>query len=379
MSNNAKIILAGILAVVLVAVSFGVGYLTAAVNRSQSGLGVAEEAWEIVFREYVDNDQLDSDVLAGGAVEGMMTALDDPYSTYLDIEAYQLTLQSMAGQFEGIGATVNMEDDQVVIVAPMEGSPAEAAGIRAGDIILEVDGLSTEGMSLTELVVRVKGPEGTTVSLLVLHEGETEPELIEIVRAIIELPSVSFEMKDDIAYIAITDFTERTAEELVPVMAEVEQQASGIILDLRDNLGGPLDALLDVASFFLEDGLEIIDIVDNQGNHDVYYVSDDNETSDLPLVVLVNGYSASASEALTGALQDYERATIAGAVTLGKGSANNLFQLEDGSGIYVTVARWLTPNGRMIEGEGIYPDYELDLENVDAVQWAVDYLRSRSQ
>ena len=377
MSNSAKIILASILAVVLVAVSFGAGYLTSVVNKSPSSLEVVEQAWDIIFREYVDNDQLDSDVLVGGAVEGMVAALDDPYSAYLDAEAYQLSLQSMAGQFEGIGAYVNVEDDQVVIVAPMEGSPAEAAGIRAGDIILEVDGQPTEEMSLTELVLRVQGPEGTTVSLLVLHEGETEPELIEVVRAVIEVASVSFEMKDEIAYIAVSDFTERTAEELVPVMAEVEQQAAGIILDLRGNLGGPLDALLDVASFFLEGGQEMLDIVDNQGNHEVYYVSGGQEASDLPMVVLVDGYSASASEGLAGALQDYGRATIAGTVTLGKGSANTLYSLDDGSGMYVTVARWLTPQGRMIEGEGIYPDYELDLESVDAVQWAIDYLGSQ--
>jgi carboxyl-terminal processing protease len=212
------------------------------------------------------------------------------------------------------------------------------------------------------------------VSLLVLHEGETEPELIEIVRAEIEVPSVYFEMRDDIAYINITDFTERTAEELTTVMESINQQAAaGIIVDLRGNPGGLIDAVVDVASFFLEEGV-VLDMVDNEGRHTTCSVEPNEMVTDLPLVVLVDGFSASGSEALVGALQDYGRATIAGSVTFGKGSFNILRQLGDGSGLYITTGRWLTPNGRLIEGEGLSPDYELELEGDDAIQWAIDFL-----
>jgi carboxyl-terminal processing protease len=313
-------------------------------------------------------------VLADGAVKGMVEALDDPYTAYLDPTAYELSQKGLEGKFEGIGAYVAAEDDKIVVIAPVAGSPADEAGIRAGDVILAVDGKSTAEMSLTEVVLAVQGPKGTTVTLSILHQGETEPVLLEIVRAEIEVPSVRFEMKDDIAYINITNFSERTVEELAPVMEEVKQQASGIILDLRSNPGGLLDSVVGVASFFLNEGV-VLDVVDNEGNHQTYSVEPGLAT-DLPMVVLVDDYSASGSEVLAGALQDYGRAVIAGEKTFGKGSANTMYKLEDGSALYITYARWFTPKGRLIEGEGIHPDYELDLENVDAVQWAIDYLKA---
>jgi carboxyl-terminal processing protease len=182
-------------------------------------------------------------------------------------------------------------------------------------------------------------------------------------------------MKEDIAYININHFTERTVVELYTVMEEVDRQASGIILDLRSNPGGLVDAVVGVAGFFLKEGV-VLDIVDNDGNHDVYAVEPGGMTTDLPMVVLVDEYSASGSEVLAGALQDYGRAVIAGKKTYGKGSANILYPLEGGTGLYLTNARWFTPNGRLIEGQGLDPDYELDLENVDAVQWAIDYLKA---
>jgi carboxyl-terminal processing protease len=314
--------------------------------------------------------------LAQGAIKGMVEALDDPYTAYLDAETYQLSLRSLEGKFEGIGAYVAVEDGQIVIIAPIADSPAERAGIRAGDVILEIDGRSTSGMSLAEVVLHIQGPKGTAVSLSVLHQGEIEPEVIEIVRAEIELPSVRFEMREDIAYINITYFSERTAEELSPVLESITQQAAtGIILDLRSNPGGFLETVIDVAGFFLKEGV-VIDVVDNEGKHTPSSVRPSQIATGLPLVVLVDGYSASGSEVLAGALQDHGRATIAGTKTFGKGSVNILRQLEDGSGLYITAARWLTPNGRLIEGKGLYPDYEFELEGEDAVQWAIDFLKS---
>jgi len=305
----------------------------------------------------------------------MVEALDDPYSAYLDAETYQLSLSDLAGKFEGIGAYVAVKDEQIMIIAPIPDSPAAKAGIKAGDIILGIDDKPASEMSLAEAVLYIRGPKGTSVRLLILHQGETEPEEIEIVRAEIELSSVYFEMRGDIAYINIAYFSERTNEELSPVLQSITQEAAtGIILDLRSNPGGLLQTVVDVASRFLKEGV-VVDVVDNQGQHTASTVKPKGTTTDLPLVVLVDSYSASGSEVLAGALQDYARAIIAGTKTYGKGSVNILHQLEDGSGLYITTARWLTPNGRPIEGEGIDPDYELDLEE-DAIGWAIDYLKS---
>jgi len=342
-----------------------------------SGLDIVDEAWDVLSRDYVDREGLDEASLSQGAIEGMIEALDDPYTSYLDPETYDMALTGFEGKYEGIGATVGIRDDQLMIIAPILGSPASQAGIRAGDIVLEIDGASTEGMSLPEAVLIIRGEEGTVVRLLVLHQDETEPVEIEIVRAEIEPPSVAYEMKDDIAYLHITHFSELTAEQIIPALEGiVEEGATAIVLDLRSNPGGMLLAVVDVASHFLTEGV-VVTVVDNQGNYIDSSVEPKDITVDLPMVVLVDEYSASGSEVLSGAFQDHGRAVIAGTVTFGKGSVNILRQLSDGSGLYVTTARWLTPHGRMIEGEGITPDYELDLEGDDAVQWAIDYLESR--
>jgi carboxyl-terminal processing protease len=276
--------------------------------------------------------------------------------------------------YEGIGAYVGMKDEKVTIVAPIVGSPADKAGIKAGDIILEIDGNSTSGLSVEEVVLRIRGPKGTSVRILVLHEGDTVPVEIEIVRAEIELTSVYYEMKVDIAYIVLSYFSERTYEELSSALEDITREgATGIILDLRSNPGGVLDAVVDVAGCFLNEGV-VLYAVDNEGEKDSYSVEQNRITTDLPLVVLTDNYTASASEVLSGALQDYGRATIAGQTTYGKGSVNTIYQLGDGSGLIITTHRWLTPDGRLIEGKGISPDYELD-EEEDAIQWAIDYLK----
>jgi carboxyl-terminal processing protease len=375
MSERSKTIGIVLLVAAIIVVSFGTGWVVGSRSSPQQSLGTVGQVWDIIFADYVDKDQLDAETLAQGAINGMVEALDDPYTAYLDATAYELSLRELEGKFEGIGAHVAAEDGKIVIIAPIAGSPAEEAGIREGDVILEVDGQSVAGMSLVEVVLIVQGPKGTPVTLSVLHEGETEPEVIEIVRAEIELPSVRFEMMEDIAYIQITNFSERTTEELSPVMEEVDRQALGIILDLRSNPGGSVSSVVSVASFFLDEGV-VVDIVDNEGNHQSYSVEPGRTAIGLPVVVLVNEYSASGSEVLAGALQDYGRAIIAGKKTYGKGSANQIYELEDGSALYITYARWFTPKGRLIEGEGIYPDYELDLENIDAIQWAIDYLKA---
>jgi len=379
MPKKVKIIVITLLLVASLALSFGAG--CALDDRTPptslgEGLDSIAEAWDIIINDYVGKDGVDTSALSQAAIKGMLEALDDPYSAYLDAETYQLSLSDLEGKFEGIGAYVAVQDEQIIIIAPIADSPAAKAGIKAGDIILKIDGRPASEMSLVEAVLYIRGPKGLPVRLLILHQGETEPEEIEIVRAEIEVSSVYFEMKGDIAYINITYFSERTDEELSPVLQSITQEAAtGIILDLRSNPGGLLHIVVNVASRFLTEGV-VVDVVDNQGEHTTSTVKPKGTTTDLPLVVLVDSFSASGSEVLAGALQDYARATIAGTRTYGKGSVNILHQLKDGSGLYITTARWFTPNGRPIEGEGINPDYELELEGEDAIQWAIDYLKS---
>ena len=383
MSKAIRIMMVTLFLGASLALSFGAGCAlgTNTPPNADLGLEVVNEAWDIIFQDYVDRDNLDASALSQAAIMGMLETLDDPYTSYMDAETYQLALSNLEGKFEGIGAYIGVSDDQHIIIAPIADSPAAKAGIRAGDIILEIDGTSTSGMSLAETVLSIRGDKGTSVRLLILHQGETNPEEIEIVRAEIELPSVHFEMREDIGYINITYFSDRTSEELSPVIQSITQEAAaGIILDLRSNPGGLLEAVVDVASYFLTEGI-VVKAVDNQGNYTHFTVEPNGVATDLPLVVLVDSYSASGSEVLVGALQDYARATIAGTTTYGKGSINILRQLKDGSGLYITTAYWLTPNERRIEGTGIEPDpgCELELEGEDAIQWALDYLKSNGQ
>jgi len=379
MPKTMKFTIITLLLVISLALSFTAGCVTetAEPSSTDTGLDAIEEVWHIILEEYVESDRLDTGTLSQGAIKGMMEALDDPYSSYLDAQAYELSMGSLEGKFEGIGAYVGIRDEQITIIAPITNSPAAKAGIKAGDIILEINGSSTSGISLEEAVLRIRGPKGTSVRLTVLHQDDTVPEEIEIVRDEIKLSSVYHEMMEDIAYINISHFSERTNEELSPVFESmVRESATGIILDLRSNAGGLLDSVIDVTSRFLQDGI-VLYKEDNQGNRDSYPVKHNGSTTELPMVVLTDNYTASASEVLAGALQDYDRATIAGTRTYGKGSINTLYQLKDGSGLYITTHRWLTPNGRPIEGEGISPDYELVEE--DAVQWAIDYLKGNKQ
>ena len=383
MSKAIRIMVVTLLLGASLALSFGAGCAlgTSTPPKADLGLDVVKEAWDIIFQDYVEKDKLDASTLSQAAIISMVEALDDPYTSYLDTENYQLALSSLEGKFDGIGAYIGVEDEQQIIIAPIPSSPAAKAGIRAGDIILEINGESTSGMSLTEIVLSIRGSRGTSVRLLILHQDETHPEEIEIVRAEIELPSVYSEMREDIGYINITYFSERTSEELSPVLQSITQEAAtGIILDLRSNSGGLLEAVVDVASYFLTEGI-VVKAVDNQGNYTNWTVKPNGVATDLPLVTLVDSYTASGSEVLVGAFQDYARATIAGTTTYGKGSINILRQLKDGSGLYITTAYWLTPNERLIEGKGIEPDpgCELELEGEDAIQWAIDYLKSNGQ
>jgi carboxyl-terminal processing protease len=354
----------------------GCGLIPTPAPKTVQGTDVIKEAWDIISREYVEPGRLDSANMTRAAIDAIIDTLHDPYTTYLTPEEYQQGQSSMAGQFEGIGAIVSVRDNNLVIVSPIPGSPADTAGIKAGDIIRAINGETTANISLDTAVSKIRGPKGTAVKLSVLHQGDIVPVEITVTRNTVEIASVHFEMRGSIAYISINQFTERTESEFAPVVQQLKDaNAKGIILDLRGNPGGLLNTVIDVASHFITDGI-VVQVRSNKGVVEVDKVKTGVVTTNLPMVVLVNEFSASGSEVLSGALQDHNRALIAGNTTYGKGSVDYLYKLSDGSGLYITASRWLTPNGRLIEGQGILPDIKLELTGDDEVNWAINYLNN---
>lgn len=343
------------------------------------------DVWAILTREHVDRSEIDPEAFTEAAIRGMLDALGDPHTNYVRPEAFEIESGDLQGKFEGIGANVSMRlDGKLQIVAPIKGSPAEAAGLRPADVILEVDGVSIVGLSLLEAVARIRGPRGSTVDLLIQHLGSLDPEHIFVVRDVIPLESVLLrsELGDRIAHIRITSFYADTAQNLAASVQEaIDGGAEALILDVRDNPGGLLQSVVDVTSQFLDEGLVLYE-VDGAGSRTNWSVRNTGETIDVPMVVLTNEFSASASEILAGALQDYERATVVGATTFGKGSVNVLRRLSNEGGLYVTFARWFTPLGRPIEGEGVIPDIEVaarDRQQAETMQLekAIDILESQ--
>jgi carboxyl-terminal processing protease len=379
MSNSSKIII-GMVIIIAIAIAFGGGvFFSKSVGlKTNTGLDVVKEAWDFIALDYVEPDKINSENFTRAAIEGIITSLDDPYSSYLSPEDRKLVTSTFHGEFDGIGAIVSIREEKLIIVATFDGAPAELSGIKAGDTILAINGESVEGLSLEVATSKIRGPRGTMVTLLILHEGETSPVEIEIVRDRVEVPSIVFEMRGDIAHIFISQFTERTDVEFTPVLQDLaSQNAKGIVLDLRGNPGGVLQTVVEIASHFITDGV-IVSVRSNQGEIERYDAVKQDITTSLPVVVLVDEFSASGSEVLSGALQDYDRAIVAGNVTFGKGSVNWMRELSDGSGIYITIARWLTPNGRLIEGHGIDPDIKLELTGEEELQWAIDYLHANN-
>ena len=321
------------------------------------------EAWVLLNREYVDQDKLaDPEAFTEAAIRGMTGVLEDSGTYYLPPRVASTMRQDIQGRFEGIGAHVNMNAaGKLLIVAPIDGSPAEEAGILAGDVVLEVDGESLEGLSLMEAVGKIRGPRGTIVRLLVMHLGAIDPIEIPVRRGVIPLTSVRLRSDhgDRFAHIRITDFYANTPEQLKLKLQEIiDDGAEGLILDIRTNPGGTLNATIDVASQFLEEGLVLYSL-DGDGNRIDYEVRRGGIARDIPMVVLINEFTASAPEIIAGALQDHNRATIIGATSFGKGSVNIPRELSNGGGISITIRKWYTPLGRQIDGEGIIPDIEV--------------------
>jgi carboxyl-terminal processing protease len=336
------------------------------------GLQIVWEAYSILSREYVLPEKIDPDLLAEAAVVGMLEALDDRYTSYISPSTFKIDQQGFQGNFGGIGAQVEASPDRrgVIITRPLPNTPAERAGIRAGDRILAVDGVDALGWSVLEAVNKIRGEKGTPVTLTVEHVGSLDPVDITIIRDTIDDPSVMVIDVPDTKYgrIRISQFTAQTSRELRQgVQKLIDNGAEGIILDLRGNPGGLLSATVDVASEFLTDGLVTYE-VDSRGKKDEWKVKKGGNFPKIPMVTLVDNFSASGSEVLAGALQDQGRSVVIGTNTFGKGSVNLLRGLSNGGGVYLTIGHWFTPNGRLIEEVGVEPDVivEFDAEALGA-------------
>jgi len=377
--------------VLLLGLAFGAGFgFSQALSRSDAHEIPQEfdslwEVWYQLSQDYVNEDSLDPGKLTQGAIEGLIEALGDPYTYYLDAETYELSFSSLEGSLEGIGAIVAIEDGWPTVISPIANSPAEEQGIKAGDRILEVDGEATSTMTLTETVLKIRGEQGTKVIILVLHQGETEPVEMEIIRREIKLDSVYLEvLPGNIAHILVTHFALRTGEELDAVLdTALSDGVAGIILDLRGNPGGLLNSAVDVTDQFLDGGIVLYEANAEGETIKELKASPGGLAIDLPLTVLVNGGSASASEVLAGALQDHNRAPLIGTTTFGKGRVQAIRELTGGSALYVTAASWLTPNGHQIEGQGLTPDFEVQITEEDIAQGidpqlqrAIDYIET---
>ena len=322
------------------------------------------EAWDYVVAHFVDRERVDFSAMTYGAIEGMLASLgDEGHTTFLAPDAVKLHQTSLEGSFEGIGAYVSMEEGEVLIVAPIDGSPADQAGILAGDVILEVDGEPVEGKSLDQVIFLVRGPADSEVVLTVRRPEVQEPLQVSITRAQIEVPSVSWSPipTTDLSYIKISQFTASVDRELEAALREISaaQTNQGIILDLRNNPGGFLQQAIQANSQFLPKGDLILIESDANQNQTVHRSRGLGYARDMPLVVLINKGTASAGEITAGALKENKRALLIGETTFGTGTVLNQFGLSDGSAILLGVTNWLTPDGNLIKGQGVTPDLEV--------------------
>lgn len=310
--------------------------------------------------KYVDPEKASDEKLVTGAIEGMVKALGDPYTVYLPpVELGEMT-RHFEEEFSGIGVRVEAKDKYVTVVSPMKGTPGEKAGLLPGDKIVKVDGKDIVGAAVEEAVRLIRGPKGTTVKLEVLREGRSEPLAFEIVRANITVPSVEFKMLEPgIGYVRLIEFKEKIARRLVDDIEALRRQgARGLIVDLRQNPGGLLDEAVDVSELFVPSG-PVVHVVSRDGEKTTY--TSRSRGLNMPFVVLVDGFSASASEIVAGAVQDRGAAPLVGTRTFGKGSVQQILRLPDGSGLKLTTSKYLTPNGRSIHGTGITPDIVVEL------------------
>lgn len=316
---------------------------------------------------YVDPRKISDKELFYGALRGMVDALGDPYTVYLDPVTHEEFTEELDGSFDGIGAEIGIKDDRLTIIAPLANSPAQSAGLRPGDIIVAIDEESALGLTLDEAIARIRGTAGTTVALTIFRSGEEGTKQISITRQKIVIPSAQLLIEDSIAIISLYNFNNESEKQLVQSLMSIgNQEIQGVILDVRNNPGGFLDKAVRITSAWLEPGQVVVrEVYRNDSLSTAHEAVRQARAPKVPTIVLVNEGSASASEILAGALQDYGVARLLGTTTYGKGSVQDLMSLPDGSGIKVTIAQWLTPLGRIINETGISPDIEVRMTAED--------------
>ncbi|KAA9021721.1 lmo1851 family serine protease [Niallia endozanthoxylica] len=308
-------------------------------------------------------EEVDQEKMINGAIDGMVESLDDPYSDYMDSEEAKGFHDSISSSFEGIGAEIQEQDGYITIVSPIKDSPAEKAGLKPNDKVLSVDGKSIQGMSATEAVLLIRGEKGTTVKLSIQRPGVEERIEVPIVRDTIPIETVYGEMLEDgIAKVQITTFSKNTAKELVNTLNDMKNQGmKGLILDLRQNPGGLLDQAIAISSLFLPDNEVVVQVEDRNGNRQEMKSSKVKDSPEVPLVVVIDKGSASASEILAAAVKESGNATLVGEKSFGKGTVQKAQDFTDGSNLKFTTEKWLTPKGNWIHKKGIKPDEEVAL------------------
>ncbi len=368
-----------VIAVFVLSISgaFTVGTVTGMTVRPASaadepaGFGVFWEVWDLVNRHFVDQDLIDPTKMTYGAINGMLATLgDENHTVFFSPEEAEQQASSLEGSFEGIGAFVGQEEGEFRIIAPIHGSPAEAAGILAGDVVLKVDGEDITGLPEWEIISRIRGPADTQVTLTVLHPEETEPVDITVTRGTIEIDSVTWQRipDTDFAYLQISQFAADTGNELQAALREIQAEAdkgapvAGILLDLRNNPGGYLAQALRVNSQFLERGAVILHERDAEGQLRTYKSVGSGLGRTIPIIVMINEGTASAGEITAGALQENGRARLVGETTTGTGTVLQPFTLSDGSVLRLGVTNWLTPKENLIKNVGVKPDLEVTQE-----------------
>ncbi len=347
------------------------------------------DVWGRMFQYYIDAATLSPQKMVWGAISGMVSAAGDPYTAFFPPKENQEFKEDLGGEFQGIGAQLGIKNGRIIVIAPLKGTPAEAAGMRAADIILKVGAEETYGWTVTQAVEKIRGPRGTSVTLTILHENAQKPQELSIIRDVITVPSVESWIKDvssvaeikdsslsaqlktskqKIAYLRLSRFGDHSNEDWLKAVGQItsaqkQSPLKGMILDLRNNPGGYLDGSVFVASEFLKNGV-VVSQVNSDGSKQEYRVNRAGQLILIPLVVIINKGSASASEIVAGALKDTKRATIVGEVSFGKGSVQTPQELPDGSSVHITTGKWFTPKGTSINQTGISPDVSVIADEI---------------
>jgi carboxyl-terminal processing protease len=353
---------------VFVAFNFWVARPQAVCPPEEVDFSLFWESWNILQEKYADKENLDVQKMIYGAISGMMGSLDDSYTVFLNPEDAKKFLEDAKGSFEGVGIEIAIKNNQLQVIAPLEGSPAQKAGLRSGDRIIEIDGESVFNMSIDEIVNRIRGPKGVEVILNIYREDWQETRNVEIVRQIIDIPSLKLEIREDnIAYLKLHHFSEKASYDFRQAAIEIlGSPAEKIILDLRNNPGGYLEIAQEIAGWFLKKG-QVVTIEDfGEGKEQKQILAKGNaRLINYPIVVLINEGSASGSEILAGALRDNRGVKIIGQTSFGKGLVQELVRLKEGSALKITVAKWLTPKGELIIDKGLEPDVKIEITKED--------------